>query len=158
MSPTRPDTSESRQNMPTSKSTAPSAATATPEHENDQGDEDNEDDEDDISLDERLERIRNGIMGEMSPIGSPTHRLAMRASYRGSQTSLDEKYRGPCSTPADSLLDLSESSPSWRRKFAGVFRQQAIARERARFRNVGIAVRKYYDRHVENQEEEEESS
>ena len=142
--------------MPTPNATAPSAASATPEHEDDQGDEHDEENEDD-SLDERLERVRNGIMGEMSPIGSDTHRLAMRASYRGSQTSLDEKYRGPCSTPADSLLDLSESSPSWRRKFAGFLRQQAISRERVRFRNVGIAVRKYYDRHVENKDKEEEA-
>jgi hypothetical protein len=176
VSPTRPDTPDPRRTMPTPTSTAASPATATPEHEaNEDGEdhedededdaeddaEDDDDEDDEDSIDEGLARARNGFLGYMSPPGSINSRLAMRASFRGSTTSLDEKYRGPCSTPTESVVDLSDSSnsdndarPHWRVRFRDVFRGQAYARERARLRSLGIAVRQYYNQLVEAQQAE----
>ena len=167
-----PDTPEPQQTMPTPVSTPPSPATVSPEQHDDEDEdaedaeeeedvEDEDEEDDDDSIDEGLERVRKGLLGYMSPPDSNHSRFAMRPSFRGSRSSLVEKYRGPCSTPTESVIDLSDSSnsdndarPHWRIKFGGFFKGQAYARERARLRSLDIAVRKWYNQHPEAQEVE----
>jgi hypothetical protein len=143
VSPKRPDTPDPRHTMPTPVLHAPSPATESP------NEQDHEDEED---IDERLEHVRKGLLGEMSPPGSINSKFAMKQSFRGSSTSLDEKYRGPCSSPVESVVDLidynnvdNDARPHWRMKFRGVFKAQVQNRERSRLRNLGIAVQQYFN-------------